>query len=226
MADDKCVLYSYFRSSCSWRVRIALNLKGVEYDYRAVNLLKAEQKDAEYVNNQNPQALIPTLVHNGNTLNQSLSICEYLDEVYPDQGPALVPRTDPAKRALVRRLALTIAADIQPVQNLRVLLYVKGLSDDQGKMDYGKWVIENGFVALEKALQSCAGKYCVGDEVTLPDLALVPQVFNARRFKVDMAQFPTISRIEAELVQLAAFAAASPDQQPDCPEDLRATGGK
>ena len=211
------ILYSYFRSSCSWRVRSALALKGIEYEYRAVNLLKAEQKDDEY-KDVNPQCLLPALVIDGHTFGQSVAIIEYLDEKYPN--PPLLPRDDPIKRADVRRLALMIAADIQPVQNLRVLKYV----GDDKKMEFGKWVIHTGFVALEEALKKTAGKYCYGDEITIADICLVPQVFNANRFKVDMSEFPIISRIEEELSKHEAFQKAHPTQQPDCPEELRATG--
>lgn len=211
---SKPVLYSYFRSSCSWRVRIALALKGIEYEYKAVNLLKGEQKGEAY-KQVNPQGGVPALVVNDHCLSQSISIIEYLDEVYPD--PPLLPENDPIKRADVRRLSLLIAADIQPIQNLKVLKFV----GDERKMEFGHWVIDTGFQALEKSLVETAGKYCYGDELTMVDICLVPQVFNANRFKVDMSQYPTISRIHDELVKLDAFKAAHFSQQPDCPEDLK-----
>jgi len=213
--SSKPVLYSYFRSSCSWRVRIALAMKGIDYEYKAVNLLKNEQSEDAY-KQYNPQGCVPSLDINGHMMSQSLSIIEYLDEVYPDTP--LLPRDSPIKRADVRRLSLLIAADIQPVQNLRVLKKAAPVTD---KMEWGHWAIENGFKALERSLDPTHGKYCYGDEVTVVDLCLVPQVFNANRFKVDMSQFPIINKIHEELVKLPAFQAAHPSKQPDCPEDLR-----
>lgn len=215
--SDKPVLYSYFRSSCSWRVRIALAMKGIDYEYKAVNLLKNEQSDEDYKKQCNPQGSVPSFEINGHKMSQSLSILEYLDEVYPDNP--LLPKDCPMKRADVRRLSLLIAADIQPVQNLRVLKKVVELNSD--KMEWGKWAIDCGFVALERSLESTHGKYCYGDQVTMVDLCLVPQVYNANRFKVDMSKFPIITKIHEELVKLPAFEAAHPTKQPDCPEDLK-----
>ena len=212
----KPVLYSYFRSSCSWRVRIALELKGVRYEYKPVNLLQGEQNSDAY-QKVNPIGGVPTLVVDGHPICQSLAIIEYLDEKYPD--PSLLPE-DPIKRADVRKLALIIAADIQPVQNLRVLKFV----GDEKKMELGHWTISNGFAALEKCLKTTAGKYCYGNEITMVDLCLIPQIFNAHRFKVDMSSYPTICRIQEELNKLDAFKKSHPTQQPDCPEDLKETG--
>ncbi|XP_065058738.1 maleylacetoacetate isomerase-like isoform X1 [Rhopilema esculentum] len=211
--SSKPTLYSYFRSSSSWRVRIALAIKEIEYEYKAIHLVKGEQLADNY-KEINPQCLIPTLLIDGQKLTQSLSIIEYLDETRPN--PPLLPK-DALKRSQARTLALIIGADIQPVQNLRVL---KAVGDDR-KMEWGKNVIDNGFEAFEKALQSTAGKYCIGDEVTIPDLFLVPQVYNANRFKVDMSRFPTIARINDELSKLEPFQVSHPSQQPDCPEELR-----
>lgn len=206
-------LYSYFRSSSSWRVRTALAIKGIKYEYKAIHLVKGEQLADNY-KEINPQCLIPTLLIDNHKLTQSMSIIEYLEETRP--SPPLLPK-DPLKRSQARTLALIIGADIQPVQNLRVL---KSVGDDR-KMEWGKNVIENGFEALEKTLQATAGKYCIGNEVTLPDLFLVPQVYNANRFKVDMARFPIISRVEQELAKLDAFKTSHPSNQPDCPEELK-----
>lgn len=211
---SKPILYSYFRSSCSWRVRTALALKGIDYEYKAVNLLKGEQKNDDY-KEINPQGSVPAFMIDGHLMSQSVSIIEYLDEVYPD--PPLLPKDDAFKRADVRRLTAIITSDIQPVQNLRVLKYV----GDDRKMDFGHWAIENGFKALERSLAATAGKYCYGDEITMVDVCLVPQVFNANRFNVDMSQFPIISKVHDELVKLDAFKASHPSKQPDCPEDLR-----
>jgi len=207
-------LYSYFRSSCSWRVRIVLALKNIKYNYEPISLLKGEQRSDEY-KLVNPSGTVPCLVINGHSLSQSLSIMEYLEEIYPD--PPLLPKGEPIERAVVRRLCNVICADIQPVQNLKVL---KKAGDDR-KMEWGHWAIHSGFVALEKMLAESAGKYCYGDEITMADCCLVPQVYNANRFKVDMSEFPIISRINEELMKHDAFIASHPSKQPDCPEDLR-----
>merc|ERR1719378_1940295 len=158
---NKAILYSFFRSSASFRVRAALAMKGIDYEYKAVHLVKGEQLADNY-KEINPQCLIPTLVIDDVKLTQSMSIIEYLDETRP-QAP-LLPK-NPFKKSQARTLALIIGADIQPVQNLRVL---KAVGDDK-KMEWGKTVIENGFQALDQSLKGTAGKYCVGDEVTLPD---------------------------------------------------------
>ncbi|XP_047481167.1 probable maleylacetoacetate isomerase 2 isoform X2 [Penaeus chinensis] len=206
------ILYSYFRSSCSWRVRIALAHKGVDYEYRAINLLKQEQVSDEY-KKLNPLGQVPALIVNENTLTQSISILEYLEEAYP-QKP-LLPK-DLFKRAKVREVCEIIGSGIQPLQNLSVLQKI-----GETKMEWGHFYIQKGFVALEQVLAESAGKYCVGDEVTIADCCLIPQVYNANRFKVDMAAFPVISRVHDALMSLDAFKAAHPSQQPDCPEDLK-----
>ncbi|XP_063589423.1 probable maleylacetoacetate isomerase 2 isoform X1 [Penaeus indicus] len=212
MSSSKPILYSYFRSSCSWRVRIALAHKGVDYEYRAINLLKQEQVSDEY-KKLNPLGQVPALIVNENTLTQSISILEYLEEAFP-QKP-LLPK-DLLKRAKVREVCEIIGSGIQPLQNLAVLQKI-----GETKMEWGHFYIQNGFVALEQVLANSAGKYCVGDEVTIADCCLVPQVYNANRFKVDMAAFPVISRVHDALMSLDAFKAAHPSQQPDCPEDLK-----
>nr|XP_027225770.1 probable maleylacetoacetate isomerase 2 isoform X2 [Penaeus vannamei] len=206
------ILYSYFRSSCSWRVRIALAHKGVDYEYRAINLLKQEQVSDEY-KKLNPIGQVPALIVDENTLTQSISILEYLEEAFP-QKP-LLPK-DLFKRAKVREVCEIIGSGIQPLQNLSVLQKI-----GETKMEWGHFYIQKGFVALEQVLANSAGKYCVGDEVTIADCCLVPQVYNANRFKVDMAAFPVISRVHDALMSLDAFKAAHPSQQPDCPEDLK-----
>jgi len=201
------VLYSYWRSSCSWRVRLALQLKGLKYEYKAVNLLKSEQTMEEYTA-MNPIQSVPTLVIDGHTLSQSVAIIEYLEETrlnFP-----LLPK-DPVKRALVRQIVQSVVADIQPVQNLRVL---KKVGEDK-KAEWAKYFIEFGFKAIEKTLNTTSGTYCVGDDITMADICLVPQVYNAGRFNVDMSQFPNIIRINETLSKLAEFQAAHPDSQPD-----------
>ncbi|XP_072167779.1 maleylacetoacetate isomerase-like [Diadema setosum] len=213
MASSKPILHSYFRSSCSWRVRAALALKGIDYEYRAVNLLKTDQLSDAYTA-INPQGQVPSLQIDGVLMTQSLPIIEYLDETR--DGVSILPK-DPLQRYSTRRLAEIINAGIQPLQNLSMLKFV----GPERKMELGNTVITNGFKALEKILVTTSGKYCVGDEVTLADLFLVPQVYNANRFNVDMKEFPTISRVNDALSTLEAFKVSHPHVQPDCPEDLR-----
>lgn len=217
MATLKPVLYSYFRSSCAYRVRIALAWKNVDYEYKAVNLIKdgGEQHSAEFIK-LNPMEQVPALVHNGETFTQSLAIIEYLDDKFPE--PRLLPR-EPAQRAKARAVAELIASGIQPLQNLNVLLRL----DESKRNEWSVHFITKGFKALEATLAKTAGKYCIGDEVTIADTCLVPQVYNANRFKVDMTQFPTLSRVSAALESLPAFKSAHPSRQPDTPPELRET---
>eukprot|EP00105_Crassostrea_gigas_P004139 XP_011417259.1 PREDICTED: maleylacetoacetate isomerase-like isoform X2 [Crassostrea gigas] len=217
---SKPVLYSYFRSSCAWRVRIALNIKGIEYEYKAVNLIKdgGMQRKEEYIA-VNPMQMVPAFVVDGATLTQSIPIMEYLEEKYP--SPAILPK-DSLQKAKVREICEIIASGIQPIQNLVVLQKVQKLSNEEEKAEWAKFWINKGFIALEKLLEKCSGQYCVGDTVTMADMCLVPQVGNAKRFKVDMSPFPLISKINDELEKLEEFQKASPFKQPDCPEDLKA----
>lgn len=210
-------LYTYFRSSAAYRVRIALNLKGLKADYRYVHLVKdgGQQHQPEYLA-LNPQGLVPALVDKGHVLTQSLAIIEYLDETHPQ--PPLLPKDAPG-RARVRALAQIVACDIHPVNNQRILKYLeKEFRADEAARSkwYRHWIVE-GFNALDKLLGSspATGKFCHGDQPTLADICLVPQVFNARRFKIDLASFPAIERINATCLALAAFADAAPDRQPD-----------
>lgn len=210
-------LYSYFRSSASYRVRIALNLKGLPYDYVPIHLLRGggEQFSSAY-RKLNHDAIVPTLVDDGHALQQSLAIVEYLEETHPT--PPLLPATA-VDRAHVRSIALQIACEIHPLNNLRVLKYLKhtvGVTDDVKDAWYRHWV-EAGFETLEARLAGDArtGKLCFGDTPTLADICLIPQVFNAQRFKVDTARFPTIQRIYDHATQLDAFERAAPGQQPD-----------
>lgn len=210
-------LYSYFRSSASFRVRIALQLKGLPYDYVPVHLLKdgGQQLKPEY-RALNADALVPTLVDGDHALTQSLAIVEYLDELHPQ--PPLLPG-DALERAYVRALALEIACDIHPLNNLRVLKYLKhtlGVSEEAKDGWYRHW-IEQGFAALETALARSGrvGRFCLGDTPTLADVCLAPQVFNAQRFNVDLAPFPTVARIHEACMALPAFQNAAPKAQPD-----------
>ena len=214
---DEVILYSYWRSSCSWRVRIALALKNVDYAYVPIHLVKNEQMSDSYTS-LNSSEEVPTLKIDGLVLNQSLSIIEYLDETRSG-GVTLLPK-DPATRAKVRQISDMVAQAIQPIQNLRVLRKIMSWYDDDAmkqkrKVEWGRHWIAHGFAALEKVLTATAGKYCVGDRVTMADLCLVPQVYNANRFKVDMDKFPTINRVHSNLVVLEAFKKAHPDAQPD-----------
>lgn len=203
------VLYDYFRSSACYRVRIALNLKGLAYDSVPVSLLDNAQRAPEYLS-KNPQGLVPALLDGEQLLTQSLAICEYLEETYPQ--PALLPN-DAIGRARVRALALSIACDIHPLNNLRVLrrLEAQFAADQAGKDAWYQHWIQSGFEAFEQQIQSTHGHYCFGDTVTLADLALVPQVYNARRFNCDLSAYPTMLAIEQRCLALDAFAHATPE---------------
>lgn len=203
-------LFDYFRSSASYRVRIALNLKGVDYESVPLNLLEGGQKGPDY-RAINPQALVPALAIDGLTLVQSLAIIDYLDSTRPE--PPLIP-AHPADAAHVRALALAVACDVHPLNNLRVLKYLSGpLGQPQEARDawYRHWVSE-GLAALEAMAAPGAGRFLFGDSPTLADLCLVPQLFNARRFDVPLGEYPTLVRADAEAGQLEAFAAAHPDR--------------
>lgn len=210
------LLYGYFRSSAAYRVRIALNLKGLAYDQTFVHLARLEQL-AEGFAAINPQKLLPVLkVDSGQLLTQSLAIIEYLEETHPQ--PALLPK-DPLDRARVRALALAVACEIHPINNPRVLRYLTGklgVSEAQRDDWYRHWV-EEGLQAVEQLLTSSpqTGRFCHGDTPTLADLCLVPQVANGRRFKADLSGCPTVVRIDAECQKLKAFADAAPANQPD-----------
>ena len=203
------ILYDYFRSSASYRVRIALNLKGLSYRSVPVALLDNAQQAPEYLE-KNPQGLIPALLDGDQLITQSLAICEYLDEVYP--APALLP-ADTLGRARVRALALSIACDIHPLNNLRVLRRLEQqFSAEQASKDawYRHWV-DTGLRAFERQIERTRGQYCYGDTVTLADLALIPQVYNARRFQCDLSAYPNIVAIEQQCLVLSAFAQATPE---------------
>jgi len=209
-------LYSYFRSSAAYRVRIALNLKALPVNIIPIHLIKdgGQQLSPEY-RNLNPDALIPALVDNGAVVHQSLAIIEYLEEIHPT--PALLPAT-PLDRAYVRALALQIACDVHPLNNMRVLKYLKRLNiDDEARDTWYRHWIELGFAAMEIRLAQDArtGDFAFGDTPTIADICIVPQVFNAKRFSVDMEPFPIISRISDNALQLAAFSNAAPAAQPD-----------
>ncbi len=211
-------LYTYFRSSAAYRVRIALNLKGLEYEPRFVHLSKGEQHLPHY-RKLNPQALVPTLVEEASILTQSLAILEYLEEAYPE--PPLLPKSL-KERAYVRALALSIACDIHPLNNLRVSRYLKETlgQNEEACLAWIRHWIEEGFRAFEERLtrEGSSGRFCLGDTPTLADVCLVPQVFNARRFGCDLAIFPRIRAIDKHCLELPAFQKAAPENQPDALE--------
>ncbi|KVM11241.1 maleylacetoacetate isomerase [Burkholderia ubonensis] len=210
-------LYSYFRSSASYRVRIALHLKQLPFDYVPVHLLRdgGQQLKDEY-RALSPDSLVPTLVDGDAALQQSLAIVEYLDETHPE--PPLLPKA-PLDRAYVRSIALQIACEIHPLNNLRVLKYLKHMLQvpEEAKNDWYRHWIEAGFATLEARLANDprTGKLCFGDTPTLADICVVPQVFNANRFAIDTSRFPTIQRIYDYAMTLDAFKAAAPGAQPD-----------
>lgn len=207
-------LYTYFRSSASFRVRIALALKGLGFEPHYIHLPKGEQKSAAYLG-INPQGAVPSLEDDGAVLTQSLAIIEYLDETHPE--PPFLP-ANPVERARVRAMALVIACDIHPLNNLKVLKYLKEpLGHEQTAVDdwYRHWVSQ-GFAGLETLVQKHgSAHHCFGDRLTLADILLVPQMWNARRFSTDLAPFPHLVRIDTHLQTLEAFARAAPDAQAD-----------
>ena len=212
-------LYSYWRSSAAYRVRIGLNLKGLHYDIIPVHLVReGGQQHSPQFREINPQQLIPVLQHGHRQLKQSLAILEYLDEIWPQ--PALLPSTA-RERQRVRALALLVACDIHPLNNLRVLQYFEQeWNVPQPERD--EWVrhwIADGLAAAEAMLADhpSTGTYCEGNVPGLADCCLIPQIYNARRFGVDMAPYPTLQRVEAACLALPAFDAARPERQPDAP---------
>jgi maleylacetoacetate isomerase len=210
-------LYSAARSSASFRVRIALNLKGLPYDYAPVDLVHGDQFKASF-RGLNPAELVPVLDHDGAVLTQSLAIIEYLDEKYPQ--PPLLPH-EPRDRAYVRSIALAIACEIHPLNNLRVLRYLVnelGQSEQAKSAWYRHWV-EQGLAQVEAQLtaQGRCGRFVLGDAVTIADVLIVPQIFNAQRFECRLDHVPTVMRIFDACMQLPAFADAQPSRQPDVP---------
>jgi maleylpyruvate isomerase len=205
-------LHGYFRSSASYRVRIALNLKGLGAEHLAHHLRKGEQRDPAYLA-LNPQGLVPTLQDGGAVLTQSLAIIEWLDETHPE--PPLLPK-DPLQRAKVRAFALALACDVHPVQNLKVLARLRqlGVADDQ-VTEWAAWANREGLAACETLIANEPGPFCFGAAPTIADLCLVPQLANARRFGVDLQAFPRLLQAEAAAKAMPAFADAAPERQSD-----------
>lgn len=220
MTTDQLCLHSYWRSSAAYRVRIGLNLKGLPYDIIPVHLVRdgGDQHRPGFAQT-NPQRLVPVLQHGQRMLRQSLAILEYLDEMWPQ--PPLLPATA-RDRHRVRALAQLVACDIHPLNNLRVLQYFEhdwGVPQPEREVWVKHWIIK-GFAAFEALLQDnpSTGEFCDGHLPTIADCALVPQVYNARRFGIDLSPYPTIVRIEQHCLSLPAFDAARPERQPDAPK--------
>lgn len=209
------VLHDYFRSGASHRVRIALNLKGLAYEQRPRHLRKGEQRAADYLS-INPQGLVPTLEHDGVVVAQSIAILEYLEEAFPDTT-RLLP-ADPAGRARARSLAMIIAADTHPLNNLRVLKYLEsdlGLGETERLAWCGRW-LSDSFAALEARLgEPQTGRFCHGDSPGFADLCLAPQMLSAKRFGVPIEPYPRVRAVHANAMELDAFRRAEPENQPD-----------
>ncbi len=209
-------LYNYWRSSASWRVRIALNLKALPFEYEAVHIVERQQETPEY-KAKNPMAQVPTLeLEDGGTtvrIAQSIAIIEYLDELHP--APRLFP-SDRVLRARARQIAECVNAGIQPFQNLPALAYVREQLGGDDK-SWAQRFNAKGLEALEKLVPETSGTFCIGDQPSVADLCLIPQIYSARRFGVELDGFPTLLRIEENCNALPAFANAHPDRQPDAP---------
>jgi len=211
---ESLTLYSYYRSSCSYRVRIALHYKNLKFNYKAVHLIQSggEQFEKDFLK-QNPFAQVPCLKHNNKVLSQSLPILLYLEDL--KQKPSLLP-TDSFKKAEVLSFCEMINSGIQPLQNLSVLKYLK----EQTKYDISKWAkywIEKRLIQCEDFLKSRSKTFCFGEELSLADLFLIPQIYNAKRFKIDENRIPLLKRINQHCLQMPAFQKALPENQPDAP---------
>lgn len=213
------ILYNYFRSSTSYRVRLALNFKNIAFEYRPINLLKQEQRSPEYLK-INPLGGVPTLAHNGHNIPESFAIMEYLDEVHPE--PALFPK-DAYLKARVRQVCEVINSFMHPMGNLKTLQYLekKHSYTQEQKEEWMQYWAPQGLEALENTLKEFSGKYCFGDDITMADLFLVPQLLTCQRFKVDITKYPTLVKINENCLKLEAFAKAHPFNQIDTPEEFR-----
>ncbi len=215
---SELILYSYWRSSCSYRVRIALNLKELEYEYREVHLIRdgGEQRKPDYLA-LNPKGEVPCLIHRGKPLSQSMAIIEYLQKAF-SYKLSLFP-ANPWEGARVRQLCEMVNAGIQPMQNLSVLqeLDQRFQTGAEGQADWARHWIDRGLQALESAVKITGGRYCFGDEISAADLFLVPQIYNALRYNLDLNAYPTLKRINETCLALEAFQRAEPSRQPDAP---------
>ena len=221
--DPEYVLHTYFRSSCSGRVRIAMNLKGIPYEPTLVNIVKGEHKSEDY-GKINPLNFLPSLQIKsgpaaGTSLTQSVAIMEYLEENHPDTTPLLPPKSDVAGRAHVRALVNVIACDVQPVTNERILKRVA--ADGGNDKEWAHWLMTDGFAAYERLAAPTAGKFSYGDSITMADICVVPAVWRAARFSVDLNSYPTMKRVFEATSKEDAVVKAHWKNQPDCPEDLR-----
>lgn len=208
-------LWGFYASSCTWRVRLALGLKGIPYKYKALNISNGEHKTEEF-RKISPLQYVPAVEVDGGTIADSLAIIMYFEEKYPDKKP-LLP-ADLLKRATVRQVVYLIASNIQPLQNLGTLKMIEAQFGADARPKWAQDHIIIGFTALEQLLQNVAGKYTVGDELTLADVVLVPQIGNAKRFQVDLTQFPIIDRIGKALLELPEVQASLPANQQDAPK--------
>ncbi len=220
MGDSGLRLYSYWRSSAAYRVRIAINLKGLPYELVPVDLTKGGgEQHSEAFSEVNPQELVPVLTDGGRVIRQSMAIIEYLEEMY--EGASLLPGTA-RERARARGLAQLVACDIHPLNNTRVLKYLEN-EDGMPQIERERWIrhwITLGFDALEKILidSPSTGDFCEGDVPSIADCCLVPQIYNAQRWTIDLSPWPTIRRIHATCMALPAFEKARPENQPDAPQ--------
>ncbi|UKZ95885.1 uncharacterized protein TrAFT101_010697 [Trichoderma asperellum] len=224
MSDPTYTIYSYFRSSCSARLRMVLNLKGIEYDMQTVNLLKGEHLSSEH-KARNPNLTVPLLLRttsDGNVfkVGQSLAAIEYLDETLPQSYQLLPPISDPEGRAVTRTLAGIVACDLQPVTNMRIMKRIRGLGGSPEQ--WNKEIMTEVLEAYEMTAKDTAGQYSVGDNITLADVCLLPAVWNAQRYGVDLDAFPIITKISENLSKHPAIIKAHWQNQPDTPEELRA----
>ena len=221
--DPEYVLHTYFRSSCSGRVRIALNLKGIPYEPITVNIVKGEHKSKDY-GEINPLNFLPSLTIQsgqdaGKVLTQSIGIMEYLEERHPNAPLLLPPKDDVAGRAHVRGLVNVIACDVQPVTNERIL---KKIAADGGNdKEWAHWLMTEGFAAYERLAAPSSGKFSYGDTITMADICVVPAVWRSARFGVDMDDYPTMKKVFEAMGKEDAVIKAHWKNQPDCPEDLR-----
>lgn len=216
------VLYNYFRSSTSYRVRIALHLKKLSYEYRPINLLKGEQHSEEY-RKLNPVGGVPTLVHDGKVIPDSVAIIEYLEQIHPT--PSLLPG-DAYSAARARQVCQIINSSMHPMGNLRLMQYLDknfGLNSQEQKEEWIQYWLQQGLSALETTAKEFAGKYFFGDVVTMADLFLVPQLFSCQRFNVDLKPYPLLTEISDNCLKLEAFQKAHPGRQIDTPDDLKLT---